>query len=98
MELGQKLATVIRDYRASHPTTSSQDVRLALRIAARSSGADAFRRIVLAGVLVALGFAGLLGFLVNSGPSRVRPGSVALPVVLLFLILGAVVLLAASRR
>jgi hypothetical protein len=74
LELGQRLANVIHEYRASRPGTSGEEVRQALRIAGQTTtdGADR-RRIVLVVAVVAALAAMVMPIVLR--PAAVRPGA-----------------------
>ncbi len=69
MEMGRRIAALIRDYRLQHQDASATDVYFALRVAAAEAGADARRSRLVAVVagLVALLVAGLLFFARSGG-------------------------------
>jgi hypothetical protein len=94
LELAQRIANAIAEYRQTHPGVSSTDIREAMRIAAASTGADGNRRFaIIAAVAVAmLVAAGLLSTLGRMGhthaPATVWPaiGIAAVAAVLVLLI------------
>jgi len=75
IELGNKIAGLIQEFKASHPGTSDTDIVNALRIAEKQTGAGATRQVVVAvavgllllGVLLAYFFAAKTG---AGGPPR----------------------------
>lgn len=98
LELGQRLANVISEYRASRPGTTAEDVRQALRIAGQTTGGGADRsRTVL---IVAAGVAALALLMpIVLRPAAVRPGAGPwVPLMMIGLIAAVFLAIRAMRR
>ena len=79
-ELGQKIATVIREYQQSHPGLPSADIHQALRIARMNSGAGPNPRFLIALLAGLLLLGGFLTFYLSSKPDGDSTGLPIMPV------------------
>jgi hypothetical protein len=98
LELGQRLANVINEYRASRPGTTGEDVRAALRIAGQTVGNGADRRRT---VLIVAGVAALAAMLmpIVLRPGAVRPGAGPwVPLMMIGLVAAVFLAIRAMRR
>jgi len=100
MELGQKITTVIQEYRQSHPGLSGREVRDALRIAEMAGGGYSAARSVILAAVVAATLMGLL-FAFSTGKGRgVPPGGAhgMVPFLAILLIVLTFTILRGARR
>jgi len=98
LELGQRLANVISEYRASRPGTTADDVRQALRIArqAAGDGADRSRTVLIVAGVVALA---ALVMPIILRPPAVRPGAGPwVPLMMIGLVAAVFLAIRAMRR
>jgi len=64
LDLGQRLANLVQEYRQTHPGTSAEDVRQAFRVAAQVNPGAAGRRSILFGIGLVAAVVALLAPLV----------------------------------
>jgi hypothetical protein len=98
IELGNKIAAMVQEFRQTHPGTSDTDVRSAFRVASMQTGAGATKQMVaglLAGLLVALGLA-LFFFRAGSTPGATPPGMLVW-IIAAFVVVAIIVRMAARR-
>ena len=96
LDLGQRIVNAVQEYRQTHPGTSDEDVREALRIASMNApggGRRGVRVAILAATVAAL--AGTL--LVWHGPHRV-PFPTSAPFILLVVAVLAIMVALRGRR
>jgi hypothetical protein len=73
IELGNKIAGLIQEFRQSHPGTSDADVRNAIRIAEMQSGSRARAQVAIAIGVALLLFGVLMAFFMSRGPGSGGP-------------------------
>jgi hypothetical protein len=96
-ELSQRITAVIQEYQKTHPGIAASEVRLALRISARQTTSDSYRRVLLV-LMVATALLAVLGILAAQGPQPVSHGTpLTLPLVAAVVIFGLIFLIAARR-
>lgn len=99
IELSQKLAHAIQEYRQTHPGVSADDVRDALRIVAQSETGASRRRLIVMGAVTAMLLGLGLVFAVMSSVGRGRASvGFALPMVVVAVVVLALLFVVVVRR
>jgi hypothetical protein len=98
LDLGQRLANVVQEYRQTHPGTSGEDVRQAFRVAAQVNAGGAGRRSIALGIALAAAVIALLMPLVM-GRATGRPiAGPWLPILMIGLIAVLFAVVRVARR
>jgi hypothetical protein len=96
LDLGQRIVNLVQEYRQTHPGTSADDVREALRLATLNTPAGGRRRARVAVLVAAAAVAALVPVLLQTHRGRV-PFPISLPVVVMVVVL-MVILMTGLRR
>jgi hypothetical protein len=96
LDLGQRILSLVQEYRQTHPGTTADDVGEALRLAAMNVPAGGRRRARIAVLVAAAVAAALVPLLLTAHRGRV-PFPMSLPIVVMVVVL-MVILMTGLRR
>jgi len=98
IELGNRIAGLIQEFKQSHPGTSDTDVRNAIRIAEMQSGSSARTQLVVALTVGLLLLGGLAAFFFSRSPGSEAPSNSMIILIIAGIAVAALAVKLVARR